>query len=555
MKPNGEMEGQLAKVEDFRQRVPSDGQPSSQRTEAYLGYDAKNLYAVFVCFDREPEKIRARMVNREQLFGVQSAADDIVSIDLDTFHDQRRAYIFTVNPLGIQADSIWTEGQGHDSSFDTLWYSKGKLTAQGYVVWMAIPFKSLRFPATPQQTWGIILNRDIPRNNEETYWPHYSSRIEGRLNQAAPMTGLENISPSRNLQFIPYGVFRSFRALDTRDPLRPRFERDRADADVGLDAKVVLEDALVVDVAVNPDFSQVESDEPQVTVNQRFEVFFPEKRPFFIENASFFQTPINLVFSRRVADPQFGVRLTGKLGPYALGAFLIDDEAPGKSVPENHNLDGDRSLFTIVRVNRDLWRQSTLGFIITDWEFQDSFNRIGGVDGRFKLSENWVASFQGVASSTRCLPSGDRVLSALGLVGVDGCFSFDPDRAPLAGPAYDAEIRRSGRQLNYSLEYNDRSDGFRTAPGFLRRRDIRRIGQKVGYGFRPEGRWLISWGPFFGTEAVFDHQGTRLDLTQDSSITFEFVGQTEIGGLYNWDRERLRPKDFPVLSGNRDFSR
>ncbi|MBI4463039.1 MAG: carbohydrate binding family 9 domain-containing protein, partial [Acidobacteria bacterium] len=263
MRPADGVATRLAKVEGFLQRAPSDGASASQRTEAYLGYDDRNLYVIFVCFDSEPEKIRARMVPREQLFSDQGALDDIVSVDLDTFLDQRRAYVFTANPLGIQADTIWTEGQGHDSSFDTVWQSRGRLTPQGYVVWMAIPFKSLRFPATADQSWGILLNRDIPRNNEETYWPHYSSRIEGRLNQTAYLQGLAAISPGRNLQFIPYGAFRSFRALDTRDPAQPRFVRDRDDPDVGLDAKLVFQDSLVLDLALNPDFSQVESDEPQ----------------------------------------------------------------------------------------------------------------------------------------------------------------------------------------------------------------------------------------------------------------------------------------------------
>jgi len=561
MKPTGEMEGKLAKVEGFIQRTPSDGQPSTQRTEVYLGYDAKNLYAIFLCFDSEPQKIRARMAQRENVFG-----DDTVEVMLDTFHDERRAYAFLTNPHGIQWDALWTEGGSgggggggpaeFDSSFDTLWYSRGKLTDQGYVVWMAIPFKSLRFSSADKQTWGLLLNRDIPRGNEMSYWPHYSSRIQGRLNQTATLEGLENISPGRNIQLIPFGVFRSFRAPDERDPLRPQFEREQADFDAGLDAKFVFRDSLVLDVAVNPDFSQVESDEPQVTVNQRFEVFFPEKRPFFIENASYFATPINLVFSRRIADPQFGVRLTGKAGPYAIGAFVIDDEAPGESVADADPLTDTRALFAIFRVNRDIGKQSTLGFIFTDREYRDSHNRVGGVDARFKLSENWVATAQAVSSSTRCLPLAERFRISAGVLGSasDGCF-FRDTQETLAGPAYDVQLERSGRQFNYELEYNDRSDGFRTAPGFLSRPDIRRVGQEVGYGFRPEGKWLISWGPFFGTEAVWDHSGLRLDLTQDSSIIFEFVGQTEIGALYNWDRERLRPKDFPVLLNNKDFSR
>jgi hypothetical protein len=201
--------------------------------------------------------------------------------------------------------------------------------------------------------------------NEFTTWPHMSSRVEGRLNQAATATGIENISPGRNFQLIPYGAFRSFRALDERDEDRPQFVREKGELDGGLDAKFVLKDSLVLDLTVNPDFSQVESDQPQVTVNQRFEVFFPEKRPFFLENANFFETPINLVFTRRIADPQFGARLTGKMGPYTLGAMVIDDQSPGRQVPDDDPLQDKRALFGIFRVSRDIFQQSNLGFIFT----------------------------------------------------------------------------------------------------------------------------------------------------------------------------------------------
>ncbi|MFQ5695000.1 MAG: DUF5916 domain-containing protein, partial [Terriglobia bacterium] len=525
MKPNGSFSRQMTQVGGFIQREPSDGQPASQRTDVYLGYDDENFYAVFVCFDNEPEKIRARMMPRENIRG-----DDQVEIMLDTFHDERRAYAFLVNPYGIQFDALWTEGQGFDRSFDTLWHSKGARTDQGYVVWMAIPFKSLRFSSESQQTWGILFNRSVPRLSENAFWPHVSSRIEGRLNQAATLTGISNISPGRNLQFIPFGAFRSFRALDTRDPSRPRFERERAEGDIGLDAKVVLKDSLVVDVALNPDFSQVESDEPQVTVNERFEVFFPEKRPFFLENANFFETPINLVFTRRIADPEFGVRLTGKLGPYALGAFIIDDESPGKTVPDGDPVDGQRALFTIARVSRDIGKQSSLGFIYTGREFEGSHNRVGGLDGRFKLSENWVATFQGVASSTRFL-----------------------DGTGVAGPAYDFQIVRRGRSFGYSLEYNDRARGFRTEPGFLLRPDIRRVGQFVRYLFWPEKK-LINWGPTVFLNRVYDHDGTRLDWRVSPSFEMEFVGRTSFSVFYNAIRERLRPQDFPELTTNQDFA-
>jgi len=304
MKPSPLWQDKLAEVKGLIQRIPHDGEPSSQKTEVYLGYDDKNLYAIFICFDTEPQKIRARLSRREDIID-----DDSVEIMLDTFNDHRRAYAFLSNPLGVQADALWTEGQDFDFSFDTVWDSQGKITDRGFVVWISIPFRSLRFPSSDPQTWGILLNRGIPRNNEDTFWPQYSSRIAGRLNQEGQATGLEGISPGRNLQFIPHGIFRSFRELDLRDPFNPTYTQRAAYGQVGLDGKAVLKDKFVLDATINPDFSQVESDEPQVTVSQRFEVFFPEKRPFFLENSNYFDTPINLFFTRRIAQPQYGHRL------------------------------------------------------------------------------------------------------------------------------------------------------------------------------------------------------------------------------------------------------
>jgi hypothetical protein len=528
MRPNAAMEGRMARVEGFIQQIPSDGQSASQRTEVYVGYDDKHLYVVFVAFDSEPGKVRARMVRRENI----SDQDDWVEVALDTFHDQRRGFLFDCNPLGVQWDALWSEADGEDSSFDTVWASRGQVTPQGYVVWMAIPFKSLRFPPATAQTWGLIFTRWIARVPEKSTWPHVSSRIQGRMNQAGTMNGLERISPGHNLQFIPYGVFRAFRALDALDLSAPRFTGKRADVDGGLDAKIVMKDSLVLDLALNPDFSQVESDEPQVTVNQRFEVYFPEKRPFFIENSSFFQTPINLLFTRRIADPQFGVRLTGKRGHYSVGALFADDQAPGRIVLPSDPLHDKRAWLGVLRVNRDIFRQSTLGLIYADREFEGSFSRVFGIDGRFKLGRNWVASGQAVTSDTRRL-----------------------DGSHLAGPAYDFALARAGRQFTYEFNYNDRSPGFRADAGFLPRTDIRQFEQEIGYQWRPEGKFLISWGPSVRTTAVYDHSGTRLDFSHETSVVWNLTGQTGLTLFYVVGRERLRPQDFPGLSAAQDFSR
>ena len=527
MKPNGALRGKMSKVEPFIQRHPRDGEASTEHTQAYVGYDDKNLYIVFVCFASDMNRVRARLVEREKIW-----EDDVVRVEVDTFHDQRRAYSFATNPLGVQWDGLWAEGQGWDGSFDTFWHSWGRLTDKGYVVQITVPFRSLRFSSAPVQTWGILFSRRIPYRNEASNWPHISNRVEGRLNQAATLHGLENISPTRNVQLTPFGFFRSFRSLDNRDPARPHFVTERFEPDAGLDAKFVFQDSFALDVALNPDFSQVESDEPQVTVNRRFEVFFPEKRPFFLENSGFFETPINLFFSRRIADPSFGLRLTGKKGPYAIGALVADDESPGKAVLPGDPLFGKRARFGVLRVNRDIFQQSTVGMIYTDRDFNGGYNRVSGIDGRLKLSPNWVASFQGVTSST-----------------------LSPDGSYLAGPAYDAHLSHRGRQFRYGVDFRDRSPGFRTEPGFVRRSDIRYVRQFASYRFRPEGKYLLSWGPRLYKSATWDHSGNRLDWRINPVMIWEFPGQSYLSLYYNSGRERLRPQDFEGLAQNLDFSR
>ena len=540
MRPSSPAARSMTRVEQFLQLRPRDGAPASQRTEAYLGYDETNLYVVFVCFDDEPDKVRARLSRRED-----ARSDDKIDIFLDTFNDKRRAYVFTVNPLGVQSDGTWIERDRnfYSTAFETVWDSRGTLTPEGFVIWVAIPFKSLRFSPEKNQEWGLILARWIRRANEGSFWPHVSSEIEGRVNQSGGLLGISDVSPGRNLQLIPYGFFRSFRALDDRDESSPQYVSESADFDGGLDFKGVFRDSLVLDLTANPDFSQVESDEPQVTVNQRFEVFFPERRPFFLENSSYFETPINLFFSRRIVDPQLGARLTGKSGKYAIGALYANDRAPGKAVPDDDPLFGEKSQNAILRVNRDVGRQSTVGMVYTDTRLQDSYNRVGGLDTRIKLTPNWFTTVQGAASSTRTAEGEE-----------------------LSGPAWDAVLQRTGRLLSYTAAYNDRSPGFRTALGFLPgprgrsrpgagrtrslplRADFRGLRQTLNYRFRPEGDVLIAWGPDITVHPSWRHDGSPLDTLFSFDMSAELTGRTFVGAFYTGLVERLSPEDFPDLS-------
>ncbi len=332
MQPAPAFADKMLKVEGFIQRDPKDGAPASQKTEVYLGYTDKNLYVVCICFESEPNKIRARMGRREAIND-----DDQFGFVLDTFHDRKHGVFFYLNPLGVQQDGIWRDNQEPDYSYDMVWNSDAKLTGRGYVAWFEIPFKQLRFPSRPDQTWGLFFERDVKRNNEYSFYPHITSNAQGFLAQETEMDGLEKISPGRNLQFIPYLSVRSFHELDDRDPNNPHFHGKHVEPRPGLDSKIVLKDALVLDSTINPDFSQVESDQPQITVNQRFEVFFPEKRPFFLENASFF---------RELST------------------------APGESeCTDNRCLVGS--------------------------------NRVGGIDAKIKFNSKWSATLQALASHTK----------------------------------------------------------------------------------------------------------------------------------------------------------
>lgn len=531
MKPNAAWAGKLLKVDKFIQREPTDGAPATYRTEAYLGYDNKNLYAIFLCFDDNPRAVRAPLAHRDDL-----TDDDIVEIMLDTFDDHRRAYAFISNPLGVQTDAIYNEannnGEPFDFTFDTIWNSRGKLTPQGYVVWIAVPFRSLRFANADPQTWGVVLHRGIPRRSEKVYWPAISSRIAGRLNQEAEVTGMKQISPGRNIQINPYGFLGALREPNFVDPAHPFFSQRKLYGRVGGDVKVILKDKFVLDGTLNPDFSQIESDQPQVTVNQRFAVFFPERRPFFLENASYFQTPIKLVFTRNIGSPTAGLRLTGKDGPWAVGLLSADDRAPGQSVAPSDPEYGKRAFFNVARVSREVGKQSSIGAIYTDREFDGQFNRSGGIDTHLRINDHWTADAQAAVTSTRF---------------ADGTYNY--------GPAYEATVSRQGRQLNYFANYSDRSPGYYTTTGFYERSDVRNLAQSFQYSFRPEGKILIAYGPEIEQFEAFDYRGHHLNQGVFPAFFVELKGQTFASVFFGRESELLRPQDYSSLSSNTNYVR
>ena len=491
----GRIPADMVRVTGFIQREPRDGEAVSRETTAFVGYDDTSLYVVFLCKE-DKGAVRARMSKRESIMG-----DDTVAVYLDTFNDHRHAYGFSVNPLGIQMDQLVTDGQEDDNSFDTLWYSEGRLTADGYAVRFAIPFRSLRFSNTSVQSWGIVLVRVLPVRNEVSCWPRLTRNTSNQLALAADLEGLAGISPGRNMQFIPYGAFTGSRFLNEDLGSYGGKKEGRA----GLDAKVVIKDALTLDVAANPDFSQVESDEPQVTINQRFEVQFPEKRPFFIENSSYFKTPEELFFSRRIVDPSFGARLTGRVGSWTVAGLVMDDRAPGEQALPVSDVHGKATVAAVGRVVREFARQSTIGATMTSRQFGAGSNTVGGADVRLRFGDRWVVTGQAIASQTT-----------------------HEDGTTQSGPAFVAETSYTSRKLEFRSRYSDRSEGFRSELGFFRRVDIRQWENEAQYKWFPKDSAILSWGPAFETSTVWNQRGELQDWEAGPEVEFEFPANTQV---------------------------
>jgi hypothetical protein len=360
MEPRPELKGRLLRISGFTQTTPRDGDAPTEKTEVWVGHTRSTIYFVFICHDHQSGAIRGHLARRENVL-----KDDHVSVILDPFQDRRTGVQFTVNPAGVQADAAWSEANGADYSYDQVWDSEGKVTPDGWMALMAIPFRSLRFRPNGAD-WGVVFVRSLPRNSEVDYWPRVASSISGVLSQEGTLRGIEGVTGSHNVQVNPYVLGQNEHTLKDLNPLDPYFSSRHEEGTAGGEVKAILKDRIVLDGTVNPDFSDVESDQPQFTVDQRYPVYFPELRPFFLENATYFTTPLLLVYTRNIVRPEFGGRVTGKLGHTNVGLLAIDDREPGKTVAPGDPLYNKRALFAVGRISEDLGKGSSLGLIYTD---------------------------------------------------------------------------------------------------------------------------------------------------------------------------------------------
>jgi hypothetical protein len=499
-----------AVLKNFQQIDPGDNTPPSKPTEVLIGYDSKFIYFGFRAFD-EPDKVRSTVAKRDSIF-----SDDFVGFYLDTFNDQRKAFEVFFNPLGIQGDGVLTEGRGEDFSVDLILESKGVIGPDGYVVEAAIPFKSLRYEAGKGKLWGAHFFRRIQRFNRELdSWMPISRSIDSNLSQAGHLTGLEGISAERTIELIPSltvsesGKFvRSFTPpVGIADP--GRIVNEPIKLDPGLTAKFTPSSALTLDLAINPDFAQVEADQIVVTTNQRFPIFFPEKRPFFLEGIDIFATPISAVHTRAIVDPDVAVKLSGKRGRNTFGLMLASDNGPGNIVgddrlrPSNAPFLDKNAYIGVLRLKRDIGKgENTIGMLATTYNFIQKHNDLAAIDGRFRLDKQTTFTFQLLGTTSRN-------------------FFFDPQLGK--------RIYRTGNALGYAIDYNVSGRNF----GW----------ELYGEGFTRDYRSDVG---FFGrTNTNFNSAFARYDTDPQPKKkiisrhihNFSWIGYDFQGRIQNWESE------------------
>ena len=530
---------QAVTLKDFYQVQPGDNIAPSKPTEVMLGHDAKFLYVAFHCYD-EPDKVRANIPKRDNIFD-----DDYVGILFDTFNDSRKAYEFDFNPLGVQADGIWTDNN-EDFNPDFVFESKGLVTTDGWTLEVAIPFKSLRYVAGKDKLWGAHFFRRLKRfNNELDMWMPLNRDNSSWLAQEGHLTGLEGISAERTLELIPSltlsetgnrktALTPAQRSAGLLDP--GRFVNDPIKFDPGLTGKYTITPNVTLDFAVNPDFAQVESDQLVVTANQRFPIFFAEKRPFFLEGVDIFNTTIAAVHTRAIIDPDVAVKLTGKVNRNTFGLLVASDNGPGnfsadERLTANPRLIGKNASIGILRLKHDIGKDSFIGFLGTYRRFVDIYNELGGFDTRLRINKQTTFNAQALVTHSR----NNFFYPDLGRT---------QDRAQ-NGFIYATDYNMSGRHFGYDYSTVGRTRYYRSDVGFNRRTNTNNHNLFVRYNSEPKPKAkLISWRVYddFGTN--FDWQGRMQIYNNESQIQFSFPRQTYLGIGMDIGYERVFEEEF-----------
>jgi len=515
-------------VELTKTFMPDFGREASERTVAFMAYDAENLYFAFKCYDREPDKIKAAIANRDTI-----RSDDFICINLDSFNDRQSLYAFYVNPLGIQADSRFASGN-EDFSVDFVWSSTGRLDPDGYSVELAVPFKSIRYAGKKKVEMSIFFERRVSRRSEHSSYPALDP-AQGYffLTQMMPFE-LEDIKRYTLLEILPAYTYR-----DGAERVEGTLTGAPAAHDGHLTAKYGITSELILDGTYNPDFSQIEADAGQVDVNLRYDLFYPEKRPFFLEGSEMFQLagasegdPLeSVVHTRTIVDPRVGFKLSGKVGKKdTVASILALDEPPSADPLEGPGTDAYAGV-AVLRYKRAVASDGYLGAFYTGRDHGGRANQIAGMDGQLRLTKSSQIGFHGFGSWTR-----PELAGGLGA-------------ETAAGLALGISYLYDTRTLGLSFSFYDVSSDFQTDVGYLTRPGLAGLGASVSPRFYPKSRFFRKIVPNLAAGAAKDLPSGMFETQEALGVTVLLPGNTNVQMIGRYSTEVFRGQRFDTSGG------
>jgi hypothetical protein len=520
------------KVDTFYETNPGDNTPPRVKNVAYLAYDDKFLYAGFEFSDPDPSKIRAPYGDRDDV----PSYTDYGGIILDTRNDHRTGLLLLANPRGIQYDAITDDTTGNeDSSPDFYWDSEARITKDGWVLEIRVPFSSLRYPGGDKQNWGILLYRNYPR---EFRYQFFSSTLPRGGNcficRSNQLTGLENLPPASHLVVAPYVTAKEDAV--PREGLGSELVNKPIRFNGGVDAKWTPNENNAIDATLNPDFSQVESDVAQIATNQRFALFYPEKRPFFLEGLELFSSPIQAVYTRSITSPRWGVRGTGKFDSNQYTAFIAEDRGGGSVILPGPNgssfANQDFSSFVAMARVRHDFGKSFVSFLGTDREVEGSgYNRVYGPDFQWRAGDHDTVTGQVLVSNTETPNRPD--------------LSDQWTGQKLNSYAADAWYQHSTSTWDWFTETRDFGDGFRADDGFVPQVGYRENYGEAGYTIRPEKFPISRLRTFVQADYQAETDGSKISSSVSPGIGMDGMWNSFTRLRYAYDHVRAGNTVFP----------
>ena len=513
-------------IDEFVQIEPYEGEISSQPMEVRILYDTENIYFGFTCFDSEISKLVANEMRRDSR---DLHENDTVFLILDTYDDKRSGFFFRMNALGaIQDRAVTNSGDTLNRDWDAVVECKSKINDTYWTSELSIPFSQLRFKQSDQIVWGMNTGRELARNQEEMIWvpvpASYGGMAKYRTANLGRLVGISDVAPSRNLEVLPY-ILPGVTQINENDA---GLETD-GKLKMGVDVKYGITSNLTTDVTYNTDFAQVEADEEQVNLT-RFSLFFPEKRPFFLEGAGLFDfgiprssyrrpPPMLLFYSRRIGLAEgnaipiiFGGKASGKVGSYGVGFLNVLTDEFHDANTEDDPLDVPRTNYSVMRITKDIASGSRIGMIAVNKDEIGDYNRAGGFD--FEYRPNDSMDVRGMWSRT-----------------------FEPGIAGQNNAWYLGSNWRSNR---FRLEgsYTDIAEDFNPAVGYVRRTGIRH--------FRGEARW-VPMPQRFGIRQIWTGPEVNYILNHNNELEEWNISYT------NWFE--FDTGDYILFNGKRTFER